>query len=61
MELLLSKGKGKFLEEEAATALQQAGELPEAQVSTRTLGETMRGAVRNTERWEKAPYAYPRS
>ena len=31
------------------------------QVSTRILGKTMRDAVRNTQRWKKAPYAYPRS
>ena len=24
-------------------------------------GKAMRGAVRNKERWERAPYAYPRS
>ena len=30
-------------------------------ISTRILGKTMRGAVRNEERWERVPYAYPRS
>ena len=30
-------------------------------LSTRILGETTRDAVRNKERWERAPYAYPRS
>ena len=29
--------------------------------STRILGKTMRGEVRNKERWNKAPCAYPRS
>ena len=40
--------------------------LPAHHTPTRDLvlgswGETMRDAVRNKERWKRAPYAYPRS